>query len=86
MVSTRSGRCTDGPVKSKSADQRKKEKRQADLRKQQYQHAQMQNADAESRRIKMWIDENPGKTENDYKKMKQAKFQAGLKAMKANTR
>lgn len=46
----------------------------------------MQNADAESRRIKMWIDENPGKTENDYKKMKQAKFQAGLKAMKANTR
>ena len=45
----------------------------------------MQNADAESRRIKMWIDENPGKTEKDYKQMKQAKFQAGLKAMKANT-
>ena len=84
MVSTRSGRCTDGPVKS--ADQRKKEKRQADLRRSQYQHAQMQNADAESRRIKMWIDENPGKTENDYKRMKQAKFQAGLNAMKANIR
>lgn len=73
MVQLRSGRQTD-KIDKVVSDSRKT------IARQQREHAHKQQSEAQSRRMKKWFDENPGKTEDDYNLMRMSKFRARQQA------
>ena len=76
MVQLRSGRQTDkiDKINKVVSDRRKT------IARQQREHAHKQQSEAQSRRMKKWFDENQGKTEDDYNKMRMSKFRARQQA------